>query len=52
LTSPAQAERASVAAQTRRIETEATPIRCVAGLIGADIDSERAIPVRAHGVVS
>jgi hypothetical protein len=31
------------AAQGRRIETEATPIRCVAELIGADTDSERAL---------
>jgi hypothetical protein len=46
-----KAERASLAAQSRRIETEATPIRYVAELVGADIDSERAIPVRAHGVV-
>jgi tetrahydromethanopterin S-methyltransferase subunit F len=45
-------ERASLAAQTRRIETEAAPIRYVAALIGADADSERAMPVRAHGVVS
>jgi hypothetical protein len=47
-----KAERASVPAQGRRLETEATPIRYVAELIGADTDSERAIPVRAHGVVS
>jgi hypothetical protein len=38
-----QAERATVAAQGRRIETEAAPIRYVAELIGADTDSERAI---------
>jgi hypothetical protein len=38
-----KAERASVAAQGRRIETEAAPIRYVAGLVGADADSERAI---------
>jgi hypothetical protein len=38
-----KAERASVAAQGRRIETEATPIRYVAELVGADTDSERAI---------
>jgi hypothetical protein len=38
-----QAERASVAAKGKQIETEATPIRYVAELIGADADSERAI---------
>ncbi len=38
-----KAERASLAAQSRRIETEAAPIRYVAELIGADTDSERAI---------
>jgi hypothetical protein len=38
-----KAERASLAAQSRRIETEAGPIRYVAELIGADADSERAI---------
>jgi hypothetical protein len=38
-----KAERASVAANGRRIETEATPIRYVAELLGADTDSERAI---------
>jgi hypothetical protein len=37
------AERASVAANGRRIETEAAPIRYVAELLGADTDSERAI---------
>jgi hypothetical protein len=36
-------ERASVAAQGRRIETEAAPIRYVAELLGVDTDSERAI---------
>jgi hypothetical protein len=40
---PLKAERASLAAQGRRIETEAAPIRCVAELIGADADSERLI---------
>jgi len=43
LTSPVQAERASVTAQSRRIETEATPIRYVAELLGTDTDSERSI---------
>lgn len=38
-----QAERASVAAKGRQIETEAAPIRYVAELVGADTDSERAI---------
>jgi len=38
-----QAERASVAARARQIETEATPIRYVAELLGADPDAERAI---------
>jgi uncharacterized protein YlxW (UPF0749 family) len=38
-----QAERASVAANGRRIETEAAPIRYVAELLGVDTDSERAI---------
>jgi hypothetical protein len=38
-----KAERASVAARGRQIETEATPIRYVAELVGADTDSERAI---------
>jgi hypothetical protein len=37
------AERASLAAQARRIETEAAPIRYVAELIGTDTDSEKAI---------
>ena len=36
-------ERASLAAQGRRIETEATLIRYVAELVGARTDSERAI---------
>ncbi len=36
-------ERASVAANGRRIETESAPIRYVAELLGADTDSERAI---------
>ena len=40
-----QAERASVAANGRRIETEAAPIRYVAELIGIDTDSEKAIGV-------
>jgi hypothetical protein len=38
-----KAERATVAAKGRQIETEAAPIRYVAELIGADADSERAI---------
>jgi hypothetical protein len=38
-----KAERASVAAKGRQVETEAAPIRYVAELIGADTDSERAI---------
>jgi hypothetical protein len=38
-----EAERASLAAQGRRIKTEAAPIRHVAELIGADTDSERAM---------
>src|SRR6266446_1792811 len=38
-----QAERATVAAKGRQIETEAAPIRYVAELLGADTDSERAI---------
>jgi len=38
-----QAERASVAAKGRQIETESAPIRYVAELVGADTDSERAI---------
>jgi hypothetical protein len=38
-----KAERASVAANGRRIETEAAPIRYVAELVGADTDSEKAI---------
>ncbi len=38
-----KAERASLAAQVRRIETEAAPMRYVAELVGADADSERAI---------
>jgi hypothetical protein len=36
-------ERATVAAQGRRIETEAAPIRYVAELLGAGADSEQAI---------
>ncbi len=40
---PLKAERASLAAQSRRIETEAAPIRYVAELLGTDTDSERAI---------
>jgi hypothetical protein len=32
-----------VTAQSRRIETEATPIRYVAELLGTDTDSEKAI---------
>jgi hypothetical protein len=38
-----KAERASVAARGRQIETEAAPIRYVAELVGTDTDSERAI---------
>jgi hypothetical protein len=38
-----KAERASLVAQSRRIETEAAPIRYVAELVGAGMDSERAI---------
>jgi hypothetical protein len=38
-----KAERASVAARGRQIETEAAPIRYVADLIGAETDSERAM---------
>jgi hypothetical protein len=37
------AKRAFLAAQSRRIETEAAPIRYVAELVRADTDSERAI---------
>jgi hypothetical protein len=38
-----KAERASLAAQSRRIETEAAPIRYVAELLGSDTESEKAI---------
>jgi hypothetical protein len=38
-----QAERASVVARGRQIETEAAPIRYVAELLGSDAGSERAI---------
>ena len=38
-----KAERATVAAKGRQIETEAAPIRYVAELLGTDTDSERAI---------
>jgi hypothetical protein len=38
-----QADRASVAARGRQIETEAAPIHYVAELLSADIDAERAI---------
>jgi hypothetical protein len=38
-----QAERASVAATGRRIETEAAPVRYVADLVGTNTDSGRAI---------
>jgi len=38
-----KAERASVAAKGRQAETEAAPIRYVAELVGANMDSERAI---------
>ena len=40
------------AAKGRAAETEAAPVRYVAELPGTDTESERAIPVRAHGVVS
>jgi hypothetical protein len=36
-----KAERASLAAQSRRIEMEAAPISYVAELFGADADSDR-----------
>jgi hypothetical protein len=38
-----KAERATLGAKGRQIETEAAPIRYVAELVGADTDSERAI---------
>jgi hypothetical protein len=38
-----KAERASVAAKARQLDTESAPIRYVAELVGADTDSERAI---------
>ncbi len=38
-----KAERASVVAKGRQIETEAAPIRYVAEMLGSDTDSERAI---------
>jgi hypothetical protein len=38
-----KAERASLAAQGRKIETEAAPIRYVGELLGLDTDSEKAI---------
>jgi hypothetical protein len=38
-----KAERASVAARGRQIETEAAPIRSVTEVVGTDTDSERAI---------
>jgi hypothetical protein len=38
-----KSENASLTAQSRRMETEAMPIRYVAELIGADTDSEKAI---------
>lgn len=38
-----RAERASVAAKGRQMETESAPIRYVAELLGADSDSERAV---------
>jgi hypothetical protein len=40
---PLQTERASVAAQGSKIETEAAPIRYVAELLGLDTDGEKAI---------
>jgi|SRR5262249_51773145 len=36
-------EKLAASAQSRRIETEAAPVRYVAELVGADTDSERAI---------
>jgi anti-sigma factor RsiW len=38
-----KAERAALSANSRKIETEAAPLRYVAELVGADTDSERAI---------
>jgi hypothetical protein len=38
-----KAERASVAARGKQIETEAAPIRHVAEFLGIDADSERAV---------
>jgi hypothetical protein len=38
-----RAERASLAAEGRRFDTEAAPIRYVAELLGTDTDSEKAI---------
>jgi hypothetical protein len=38
-----KAERATVVARGKRIETEATPIRYVAELLGVDTNSEKAI---------
>ena len=38
-----KAERASLSARTKQMETEAAPIRYVAELLGLDTDSERAI---------
>jgi hypothetical protein len=38
-----KAEHAALGAKGRKIESEATPVRYVAELVGADIDSERAI---------
>jgi hypothetical protein len=38
-----KAERATVAAKGRQIETDAAPIRYVAEFLGLDTDSERAI---------
>ena len=38
-----KAERASLSARGKQIETEAAPIRYVAEFFGADTDSERAI---------
>jgi hypothetical protein len=38
-----RAECASLAAKGRQVETEAAPMRCVAELVSADTDSERAI---------
>jgi hypothetical protein len=38
-----KAERASLATKGRQVETEAASMRCVAELVSADTDSERAV---------